>query len=515
MSKRPPCAHGRGGQFALCAEAEIAVGVVERDVLDDAAEPLEIVRNLALLDFLAELLAEETAEVLVPRVAEETARVREHSDEVAERAERRERLDLLAHPVLLVEEPPRRAKLDLPAVRRLLEAAHDRREHLGVLRVEGVEDAARERVLALEAVEELREVLGDGPVADRVEAGVRTHHVVHRAVEVPDAVVVELRRPVGLRVRLQPLVEPRALELERLGGRERLSRDARLLEDRLELGLGIGRGEDLRETVVGDDAARLLEELMALRHRLAEVVHRPNGHSRGLRELVDPLVPRLQVLDLRRLVAAPRRTDLRPERLLRDREMVFKRVDGIVRRADDLDVRLLHEPARRKPLGLQLPVARRVDALRARSAQTLGHAEVARELEVRPVEERILHEALHRLRKRLEPLPARRAAVRAAAGAEPLLESAGAHLPPLVVVAAKPDVRDVVPALVLRDLRRRKMAVVVDDRHLLRMAVVELLRRLGREEEVVVDERLFRGHCRCPFAVTWRNYTIFCRKWLF
>ena len=196
---------------------------------------------------------------------------------------------------------------------------------------------------------------------------------------------MELRRPVRLRVSLKPLVEPRTLELERLLRREFLA-GARLLEDRLELGLRVGSGEDLGYAVVGNDAPRLLEERMALRHRLAEVVHRLDRHLRGLGELVDPFVPGLQVLDLRRLVAAPRRAYLRPERLFRNRKVVLERVDRIVRRADDLDIRLLHESARGEPLRLELAVALLVDALRARPREALGHAEVARELEMRPVE---------------------------------------------------------------------------------------------------------------------------------
>ena len=136
------------------------------------------------------------------RVAEERARVGEHPDEIAKAAERREDVELAAHAVLLVEEPPRRAELDLPARRGLLEAAHQGREHFVVLGVQRVEDAARERVFALEAVEELREVLGDGPVADAVEAGVGPELLEHRRVVVPQAVVVELRRPVRLGVGL-------------------------------------------------------------------------------------------------------------------------------------------------------------------------------------------------------------------------------------------------------------------------------------------------------------------------
>ena len=206
---------------------------------------------------------------------------------------------------------------------------------------------------------------------------------------------------------------------------------------------------------------------MPLRHRVAEVVHRLDRRLRGRGELVHPRVPRLDVLDLGRLVAAPRGADLRPERLFRDREVVLQRIDRIVGRAHDLDVGLLHETARGEALPRKLRVALLPDALRALRVQYLRDAEIAGELEVRPVEERVADEALHRLGELHELVVPRRVA-----RAEALLDSVGAHLAPLVVVTAKPDLRDVGPALVLRDLHRREMAVVVDDGHLLRMAVV-------------------------------------------
>ena len=173
---------------------------------------------------------------------------------------------------------------------------------------------------------------------------------------------MQLGGPVGLRIRLQPLVEPRALELQRLFGRERLA-GTRLLEDAAAIGLGVGGGEDLGDAVVGHHAPGLGEEGMALRHGGEEVVPRLHGHLRGGGQLVHPRVPGLEVLDLAGLVAAPGRTNLRVERRLGDGEMVFEGIDGIVRRADDLDIGLLHESARGKALARKLGVALLPDAL--------------------------------------------------------------------------------------------------------------------------------------------------------
>ena len=100
---------------------------------------------------------------------------------------------------------------------------------------------------------------------------------------------------------------------------------------------------------------------------------------------------------------------------------------------------------------------------------------------MRPVEKRVLHELLHRLGELDElVVPAR------LAGAEALLYAVGAHLPPLVVVAAEPDLGDVVPALVLGDLARRQMAVIVDNRHLRRVIVVKLARGGRIEKKILI-----------------------------
>ena len=53
--------------------------------------------------------------------------------------------------------------------------------------------------------------------------------------------------------------------------------------------------------------------------------------------------------------------------------------------------------------------------------------------------------------------------------------------------------------MVGRDLLGRQVAVVVDDRQVLRRAVVELARDVALEQEVVVDERL---HAWRAFAMS-------------
>ena len=141
----------------------------------------------------------------MPGVAQKRARVGEHADEIAETAQRRQRLKLLFHAVLLIEEPPCHAELDLALVGTFLEAAHERGEHFIVTGIERIENGARQRVRLLETIEQFRESDGAGGIVDRVETGIGAEAFEHARVQIADAVVVELRGPAGLGVHLKAL----------------------------------------------------------------------------------------------------------------------------------------------------------------------------------------------------------------------------------------------------------------------------------------------------------------------
>src|SRR5690349_11482317 len=91
----PPAGSARVSRVE--AEAEIRAGVGEADVAHHAADLVAVEGNLAALDEAAEQVAEHAAEILVARVAEEAARVREHADEAAEQAEVGEGVELPLH----------------------------------------------------------------------------------------------------------------------------------------------------------------------------------------------------------------------------------------------------------------------------------------------------------------------------------------------------------------------------------------------------------------------------------
>ena len=129
---------------------------------------------------------------------------------------------------------------------------------------------------------------------------------------------------------------------------------------------------------------------------------------------------------------------------------------------------------RRQTLVCALP-----DPGRRGLVEQIVDAEVPRQLQVRPVIERIAQAARHRRCPRQELLVRIRVA-----GAVPLGDAVGPHRPPLVVIALEPDLEEVGEPAVLGDVLRRQVAVVVDDRLVRRVGLVEPARRLVVEQEI-------------------------------
>ena len=125
-----------------------------------------------------------------------------------------------------------------------------------------------------------------------------------------------------------------------------------------------------------------------------------------------------------------------------------------------------------------------VDAARCFGIEEpVTNSKVTRELDVRPMVERIAKQLRHRGSVLLELFP-----MRGIAGAEAFVDACGAHRPPFVVIAAKPERGDVVPTNVVRNFLRRKMAMIVNNRQIGRVTVVKLARGGRVEKEVFVDE---------------------------
>ena len=109
--------------------------------------------------------------------------------------------------------------------------------------------------------------------------------------------------------------------------------------------------------------------------------------------------------------------------------------------------------------------------------------EVALQLEVRPVVERIAQRVRDGLGPGLKFL-----ARRGVAGDEALVDAVGAQRAPFVVVAAEPEFGEIGELVVVRNEVGRQVTVVIVNRLALREAVVELAGLLRGQEEIVVDQ---------------------------
>ena len=105
-------------------ELEISSCVVVGNVLYHLAQQFAIVGQQPLLHIVAKEVAEDAAEILVARIAQERARVSQHAYETAQQAEHRQGVHLLDHAVHLVVEPPAATKLNLAGLATLEVAEH-------------------------------------------------------------------------------------------------------------------------------------------------------------------------------------------------------------------------------------------------------------------------------------------------------------------------------------------------------------------------------------------------------
>lgn len=79
------------------------------------------------------------------------------------------------------------------------------------------------------------------------------------------------------------------------------------------------------------------------------------------------------------------------------------------------------------------------------------------------------------------------------AGAQPLRHAVGAHRPPFIVIAPQPDIVQVAEAGILRDLLRRQMAVVIENRLLCRVVMVQTPGKFAVQQEIFAQNVAISG----------------------
>ena len=136
-------------------KVEITPGVVVADAFDHGADARHLGGGQASAVHVgADHVAEDPAEILVARVADETARIGQHADEAAEQAERGEDVQLATDAALLVQEPPGGAELHLAGHGAVVEVAGHRGHDLEVLGIQAVKDCFRQFAFGVQPVEE-------------------------------------------------------------------------------------------------------------------------------------------------------------------------------------------------------------------------------------------------------------------------------------------------------------------------------------------------------------------------
>lgn len=163
--------------------------------------------------------------------------------------------------------------------------------------------------------------------------------------------------------------------------------------------------------------------------------------------------------------------------------MVFERVGGVVGGAERAHFEALEQTLSAILMGGQALVGLFPNARSATFIQKFGDVEVARQFEVSPVVERVTQG----LRDGFGP-GEEFIAGSGISSAKALIDAVGAHGPPLVVVAFEPDFEEVGELTVVGDVARGEMVVVVENRFLRSVLMVQSARSGTLQQKVVMNE---------------------------
>ena len=420
------------------------------------------------------------------RIGQEGTGVGEHADKVAQNALVGKGRELLAHADLVVVEPPSGTVLDLAGSRGLLEAAHDGIDHGVIDGVQAVQDGLGQAAGLLDGVEEIGELVRRRVVGDAVVTGIGTELGEHGTVVVALAAKVQLHGPTQADILAGDKLHKGGLVLEDLFLGERLGGQA-LGKDGLDL---VGRSRDIHdvvERVVGGAATKLVGDVVALGDSSLHALEVVDLDVGDLGEVLAVVGELLTTLNAQGGIGTHGRNDLDVKALVGGNLLVpLKAVGGVVGGADHADVGLLDQVAAGKAGLGELCVSEVPDLLGGIAVEDALVAKETLELQVAPLKDGVAHATTQGLGPLLELL-----ASGGIAGDEALVNAVGAHQAPLVVVAAQPDLGDVLEALVIPDLLGRDVAVVVDDGHALGKVVEQLLAGLGAQQEILIVHEVF------------------------
>ena len=185
------------------------------------------------------------------------------------------------------------------------------------------------------------------------------------------------------------------------------------------------------------------------------------------------------------LVRAEGGQDLHGEVGFPDFFVPFQAVRRVVGGADHFDLGAEDQISCGKIRLRQLFAAELPDLLRVFRGQMAVEAEVVLQLKMAPVVEWVSRRQGQGFGPGLKLFPVGRLA-----GDRSLVHAEAAHQPPLVVVAAKPELRDVVKVPVLIDLSGVQVAMIVDDRQRGCKLVIQMLCCVIGQQKLTVHKLL-------------------------
>ena len=161
------------------SQIEVPLRIPEANTFYNGQKGLFIIWKLAVFHPAADQIAEDASEVLVPGVAEEAARVSQHTDESRKIAVCGESRKLIDHALLMVIEPPGTSVLDLADTPACLKGAHHGHKSGIVVGIERIQDRSGQFPGIVQCAEKGREFPDGRRIANRVDAGVRTEDTKH------------------------------------------------------------------------------------------------------------------------------------------------------------------------------------------------------------------------------------------------------------------------------------------------------------------------------------------------
>ena len=261
----------------------------------------------------------------------------------------------------------------------------------------------------------------------------------------------------------------------------------RALEYLIDLLVSGGGIRHVIQTVVAGDAAHLAEEVQTALQRGAQAVYIVNRIAADLAQLLY-VGRKAGLVDVDGLVGTPCGQYLSlAGGVGRDGLVPVQIVHRVIGGADQGYVALLNNAAHAHVRLLQLCIAPVVNRAGVFFIDEQVAAEIAFQLQMRPVVQRVADCARQHLGIGQELFPVARVA-----GDIALVHARVAHHAPLVMVAAQPRLGYRLKAVIVGNLFGIDVAVVVQYGHCLGIVMIELLRALGIEQKIIAHELLHR-----------------------